>query len=194
MKKPLKPIKNPFDALFKRAMENLDMAKDVLTSIIPENFLSKIDFTVFELCPQSYIDNHLIFKHVDLLYRTKIQEQPGYLYLLTEAQKEPDPDLPFRLMQYILRIIDHHRKQFKTKAFPIVYPIIYYLGEKPYCYSTDFFDGFADNKELAKSILTQSFQIEHVIAESWDDFKDHPSASTLARIFSLAYIPLTNEF
>lgn len=31
-------IKNPFDALFKHAMENVDMAKDVLQLVLPNMF------------------------------------------------------------------------------------------------------------------------------------------------------------
>ncbi len=64
--------------------------------------------------PQSYVDNKLKHKHVDVLYRTEFDNKPGYFYILSEHQTQPDKKMPLRIMQYILRIIEHHQKQFHT--------------------------------------------------------------------------------
>jgi predicted transposase YdaD len=52
----------------------------------------------------------------------------------------------------MLKIMEYHTTQNKTKELPIVYPIIFYNGKKQYSYSTNLLDLFA-NKELAKRIL-----------------------------------------
>lgn len=179
-------IHHPNDSLFKAFMSNPIMAKDFLALQLPKAIYKRIENSKLVLCPQSFVDNKLKHKHVDVLYCTEFDDKIGYIYILTEQQTEPDEMLPFRIMQYVLRIIEHHQKQFDTKEFPVIYPLIYYVGKKPYKFSTDFYDGFGDNKELAKSILTNPFQIANVYGATDEELQAHPLAGALTKVYQIA--------
>jgi predicted transposase/invertase (TIGR01784 family) len=72
---------------------------------------------------------------------------------LIEHQSTPEELMPFRILQYTVSIMNHHLTKTGKKQLPIVYPLVFYNGWKPYNYSTDIFDLFGDKKELAKDIL-----------------------------------------
>ncbi|MDX2164627.1 MAG: Rpn family recombination-promoting nuclease/putative transposase [Gammaproteobacteria bacterium] len=180
-------VHNPYDSLFKAFMSNIAVAKDFFAMQLPPEIYQKINTEKLFLCPQSFVDHQLKHKHVDVLYRTEFDEKVGYIYILTEQQTEPDANLPFRIMQYVMRIIEHHQKQFKTAQFPVVYPLIYYVGKKPYKFSTDFYDGFAHNKALAKHLLTNPFPLTQITQVQEEKLEGHPLAGTLVKVYQLAY-------
>ena len=177
---------NSYDALFKHFMSNPNNAMDFFDLFLAKEIWAKVNKQYMELCPESFVDNKLKHKHVDILYRTRFDNEDGYIYILSEEQTQPDKALPFRIMQYILRIIEMHKKQFKTDAFPIVYPLIFHVGKKEYPYSTDFFDGFGEHKALAKSILMNPFPVANVTGVTDEDLNAHPLAGTLSRVYQLA--------
>lgn len=109
----------------------------------------------------------------------RINDTPGYIYFLTEEQTEPDKKMLFRIWQYILRIIEQHQKQYNTNEFPIVYPLIFHVGNQAYPFLTDFFDGFGDHKILARSILMNPFPVADVVGVTDETVQDHPLAGTL---------------
>ncbi len=180
-----KAIHQPQDGLFKYFMSIKQNALDLFSLTLEPEIWKRVNKNVMELCPQSYVDNKLKHKHVDVLYRTEFDHQPGYFYILSENQSKPDKKMPLRMMQYILRIIEHHQKQFHTQEFPLVYPIIYYVSSKPYPYSTSFFEGFGDNEALAKEILVSPFTVRNICGVTEEELKAHPLAGTLARVYQL---------
>jgi len=182
-----KRVTNPFDSLFKRFMAEPNNAKDFFAAHLPCEIRKHIDLNHLTLCPQSFVDNKLKHKHVDVLYQTQHNNTCSYLYILTEQQTKPDKNMPMRMFQYMLRIIEMHQKQHKTDKYPIVYPMIFYVGNKPYNYSTDFFDGFGEQKKLAKNILTTPFQLASITGVSQQQLEKHPLAGTLSRIYQMAF-------
>ncbi len=187
-------VHNPFDSLFKVFMSDVHNARDFMAMHLPPDIIQHIDLSKLLLCPQTFVDNKLKHKHIDVLYQTTFDDKIGYVYLLTEQQTEADKDMPFRIMQYVLRIIEHHKKQFNTDIFPVIYPLVFYVGKAPYRYSTDFYDGFGDNKELAKSILTHPFRVAHVVGATQEELHQHPLAGTLSMVYQLAFArDITNK-
>jgi predicted transposase/invertase (TIGR01784 family) len=80
------------------------------------------------------------------------------LYLLSEQQEKPQKMMAFRMLRYLFSIIQQHINQGNT-SLPLIYGIVVYTGKRsPYPYSTDVFDLF-ENKDLAKEILYQPFQL-----------------------------------
>ncbi|MGL5784729.1 MAG: Rpn family recombination-promoting nuclease/putative transposase [Alphaproteobacteria bacterium] len=107
----------------------------------------------------SFVEEDLKLQIADLLYTAQFQgkqgSQMGYLYLLVENTSAPYKTLPLRMQKYCLAILEQHLKAKKKGAsplpLPLIYPMIFYTGEKPYPYSTDFLDLFED-PELARRI------------------------------------------
>ena len=84
LNRPIKKIHNPYDSLFKRFMADPTNARDFFRKNLPNKLLRRLDLTKLELCPQSFVDQHLKHKHVDVLYKTILDgDRPCYIYVLT---------------------------------------------------------------------------------------------------------------
>ena len=136
-----------------------DVNREFLIANLPSNILDLIDLDTIKFHKESFIDQQLKLNMVDILVETKFNDIPGYIYALAEHQSKPDKLMPLRIWLYMLKIMEYHTTQNKTKELPIVYPIIFYNGKKQYNYSTNLLDLFA-NKELAKSILGDLLPIQ----------------------------------
>ena len=79
--------------------------------------------------------------------------------MLVEHQTQPDKMMPYRLWRYMLRIIDQHLHQHRSKTLPVVFPLVFYSGNKPYPYSTDIFSLFGNHTEWAKQAFLKPFTL-----------------------------------
>lgn len=77
-------IHNAQDGLFKRYMSVRENAIDFFSLHLDKAIWARTDVNSMKLCPNSFVDNELKHRHVDVLYQTKFDKKPGYLYLLTE--------------------------------------------------------------------------------------------------------------
>lgn len=126
----------------------------VLSKNLPEKIKKIVDFSSLELKKESFIDDHLKLQIADMLFSVNFSGNPGFLYLLVEHASTPNPLLPFRMLKYIIAVMDDHLKRTNTRTLPFVYPLVLYTGKKPYPYSMDFFDLFSsEEKMLAKETL-----------------------------------------
>jgi predicted transposase/invertase (TIGR01784 family) len=149
----------PHDRLFKSIMSNSKAMQEFFEQNLPTNVRNAINLTTIEAQKESYIDNHLRAQMVDLLYAVEFNNQPGYLYLLIEHQSTCDELMAFRLIKYMMAIMDEHLKKTKQNILPVVYPMILYSGERKYRCSTDLFDLFGEHKQLARDILWHPFRL-----------------------------------
>ncbi|CAN5332481.1 Rpn family recombination-promoting nuclease/putative transposase [soil metagenome] len=128
-------IAHPHDRITKRLLSNPATAKDILALYLPQEVLKIIDLKALELQRDSFIDDEHRAFAVDLLYKTKFQNEEGYLWILLEHQSSDDAWLPVRIFKYIATIWDHLRKLSKTTTIPLIYPIIIYNGQRPYSHT-----------------------------------------------------------
>ena len=105
----------------------------------------------------SKLNDKLRQKIADILYSVEIGNKQGYIYLLIEHQSSPEKQMAVRLLKYQIAIMEHHLK--KNKELPIVYPLVLYSGEKPYNKSTNLFDLFGKQKELAQKTMFTPYQL-----------------------------------
>ena len=59
----------------------------------------------------------------------------------------------------MIAIMDRHLMETGEKRLPIIYPLIFYTGRRNYKHSTDIFDLFGNEKELARDILWKPYQL-----------------------------------
>lgn len=143
-------------------MANSKVAKEFFEQHLPVNVKKAIDPSTIKLQKDSFIDDNLKQQAADLLFSVDFDGKHGYIYLLLEHQSKPDEFMPFRMLKYMIAVMEQHLKQIKKpnkKRLPIVYPMIFYSGNKPYKYSTDLFDLFEGDKKLARDILWQPCQL-----------------------------------
>ena len=157
-------IHKAHDRAFKASMSDLRVAKDFLSHHLPETVKEKIDLDTLQLHKESFVDPELRELITDMLYSADFKGEDGskqkaFLYLCLEHQSEPDPLMPWRMMIYTCRIIDHHLTQTQSTELPIVIPIVLYNGDVPYPYSVEIFDLFGENKALAQQWMFNRFQL-----------------------------------
>ncbi len=187
----------PHDTCFRSAMSNPKVAQEFFEQHLPANIKAVVDFATITLKQESLIDDKLKLQITDLLFSAEFNHRPGYLYLLVEHQSTPVKLMAFRMLKYIVAIMERHLNTTKQERLPIVYPIIFYMGRNHYHYSTDLFDLFGEDKELAQEILWKPYQLVDLTQLSDDHFHSFLWYGVLARtmkhIFEKDFLPTLKE-
>lgn len=148
---------SPHDRFTRSAMSNSKVAEEFFQQNLPEHIKKAIDFSSLKLQKESFVDNHLKMQVADLLYSVNFNGKPGFLYILLEHTSTSQPLLPFRMLKYMISIMDSYLKTAKDNKdlkLPLIYPLILYNGKTRYSHSLDLFDLFEkQDKELAKEML-----------------------------------------
>ena len=77
------------------------------------------------------MDEALKDLHSDLLFSARMGEAQVYLYLLLEHQSTVDTRMAYRMLRYIVRIIDRYLDNHpKSPSLPAVLPVVLYHGDK----------------------------------------------------------------
>lgn len=151
---------SPHDRFARSAMSNPKVAEEFFQQNLPESIQKIIDFSSLQLHKESFIDDKLKLQIADLLYSVNFNGEKGFLYILFEHNSIPQPHLPFRMLKYMVAIMEQHLIKTRSHQLPLIYPLILYNGKKPYPYSMDLFDLFPiKEKTLAKEILTTPYHL-----------------------------------
>ena len=190
-------VANPHDKFFRSMMTEPKVIREFFEQNLPANIRSTINFDSIAPQQDSFIDDHLRLQIADLLYSAEFGEQQGYLYLLVEHQSTPYKLMAFRVLKYMVAIMEKHVAQTKTSKLPIVYPIVIYNGWKNYKHSTDIFDLFGDKKELAQDILWKPYQLIDLSTISDDKLKESLwygiAAYVMKHIFEKDFLPALKD-
>ncbi len=109
-----------------------------------------------------------------MLFSFNFNGKPGFIYLLVEHASTPQPFLPFRMLKYVMAIMEDHLKRTKSRTLPFVLPLVLYTGKKEYPYSMDFFDLFApEEKMLAKETLHAPYPLIDLSQATDEEFKKY---------------------
>jgi predicted transposase/invertase (TIGR01784 family) len=114
----------PHDALFKAAFEHPEHAEGLLRKILPAQLCAVVDWQTLTHEPGSFIDPLLGDRHCDLLFSVRLRNgSQAYFHLLFEHQSTLDPDMPRRMLGYLMSFWDRYRKQ-SPDPLPVVIPIL----------------------------------------------------------------------
>ena len=152
-------LKNPHDKLFRKAMTDKRVAKEFFQHHLPEHIKDKINFDRLAFCKRSFVDEEFKAHEADVLYQTKVNGQEAYLYILAEHQSSVDHLMAFRLMRYMIKVMDFHLLQHETKTLPLVYPLVFYHGKQAHPEPTDLFALFGDQEELARELWNNPYHL-----------------------------------
>lgn len=174
-------IITPHDHFFRSMMANQKVAREFFETHLPVRIKNIVDLDSLQLRHNNYVGEDLHEQISDLLFKVDFNNEAGYFYVLIEHQSEPQKLMPFRMLKYMIAIMDDHLKSTQSNTLPIVYPMIFYSGTKFYNYSMDVFDLF-ENRELALEILWQPCQLIDISKIQDDQFKQIVWYGTLAKI------------
>lgn len=168
-------IKSKHDAFFRRMMKNTRLARDFFQTHLPEKILSLVDLSKIKLEDCSFVDEDLYEHESDVLFSVKRTDtdEDCFLYTLCEHQNTPDPEMPFRLIYYIMQflkryLIDHRPSPF---PLPLVYPLVVYNGTTPWNTHRDFLSSFGALSEFAQAVFFDPFAILEVAQMDEADLK-----------------------
>ncbi|WP_395971549.1 Rpn family recombination-promoting nuclease/putative transposase (plasmid) [Candidatus Arsenophonus nilaparvatae] len=151
----------PHDAVFKQFLSEKETAKDFFDIWLPDEIKALCDLDSLKVESGSFVDSEMKNYQSDILYSVSTTKGSGYIYVLIEAQSTPDKLIAWRLMRYSMAAMHKHLEN-GHKQLPLVFPILFYTGEKsPHPYSTNWLDCFHDRK-LAERIYTQPFKLADV--------------------------------
>jgi predicted transposase/invertase (TIGR01784 family) len=168
-------IYNPHDKLFKQSLNNLEIAKEFLKIHLPKEIFKFIKSNTLSICPNSYITPELEETSSDVLYKAKsVNNKEFYIYTLIEHQSTAVWNMPLRILNYQLSIINSHLEQHpEQKKIPIVVPLLVYNGKiSPYPYSLNIFDLF-NNVKLAKKTLAKPAHLIDLTVMDDQEIKQH---------------------
>jgi len=153
-------VPHPHDSGFKNAIHDLRVAREFFINYLPEHVQKRIRLDTLELQNSAFIDRELHPTASDVLYRVNLSDKTAssaFLYVLIEQQSQPDRWLPFRMLGYVVQIIEQYRKQMADKkqvldTLPLVFPLIFYTGKDAYTYPLNT-PALFDDPELATAML-----------------------------------------
>jgi predicted transposase/invertase (TIGR01784 family) len=173
------------DKFFRKSMQNVKVAKDFFKANLPQNILKRINLETLALAPGSFLDAQLKESISDIVYSVKTQDGLGYLTILVEHQSTPQKMMAFRMIKYVISIMDMHLRQ-GSKTLPLVYPLLIYHGKiTPYPCTCDLFDLF-DNPITAKELMFKPFHLIDLNQVPDEKIKDFGLATIMTLV--LKYI------
>jgi len=155
----ISPIHQPHDAHFNQALRDIRVAQEFLAQHLPQDIQAAMDKKSLCLRDGTFIDEHLRKQYTDVLYSATFKGDTGYIYLLIEHQSSADKTMPWRLLQYTVKIMAQHLKTHKTDKLPLVIPIVLYHGQQKYPYGTDVRDLVAAPKALVDQYFLKHFRL-----------------------------------
>lgn len=146
--------------------------------MLPQSLADDLELDALTPVPGSFVDEALAERHTDLLFRTTFRSgATAYVYLLLEHQSEPDPEMPWRMLQYEMRIWQRHRAEFPdARRLPPIIPLVVHHGERGWTVGRqlhDLVDGIDAHPSLRALVPNFSLLI--------DDLAHRTDAELLAR-------------
>lgn len=154
-------------------MQHPEIAIDMFKQHLPENLLDMIDLGTLKPIDKEFIHKSLRKRLIDKLFEVRIKGEAGYVYILADHQRSADPMMGWRLLRYIIDIMDRHLERYKTKTLPIVYPIVFYNGVLPFNTGMDIFKQFGSQTEFAKQLYRGPFQLVNLNNIEDDAYREH---------------------
>jgi predicted transposase/invertase (TIGR01784 family) len=170
---------NPHDLFFKSTMQHMCAARDFFEWHLPEDVKERVDLDTLEQIRENFIDERLKSTSADVVYRATSNTGTHYVYFLVEHQSTVDRKLPARIMRYSNRIIQYHERQHPKEAWPLVIPLIFYNGIKPYNSSTDIFDRYGEFRDLALKYSNCPIKLINVALISDEEIRSKQSAGLM---------------
>ena len=114
----------PHDALVRQTFGQLEHARGLLRSIVPEKLSALVDWHTLELLDGSFVDEQLAERQTDLLYKVRLAKREALIYVLLEHQSSTDHWMALRLLVYFTRIWERCRVDAPDSKLPAIIPIV----------------------------------------------------------------------
>ena len=118
-----------FRAIFRDPAEAADLARDLM----PPPIRDALTWDALKPVPGVLLDEQLRARITDLRFEAPWREGGhAQLTLLFEHQSRPDPEMPWRVHQYVFRVWEEHKSRAPRAKLPLVLPIVVFHGPRPW--------------------------------------------------------------
>jgi predicted transposase YdaD len=108
------------DPTFKHLFGEPEHAAALVRHSLPGRIVDRLDLSTMTREPASFVDDQLSERYSDLLFSVASRHGTVFVYLLIEHQSSNDPDMPLRLLEYMVRIWVDQRKRDPGPLSPII--------------------------------------------------------------------------
>lgn len=153
--------------------------------MLPPALLVRLDLTTLAIEAGSYVDSELASSESDLLFSATFGDRKGFIYLLFEHQSSVDPLMAWRLLKYVIRILDRHVQAngggSGALPLPIVIPVVLHHSSTGWIAPTRL-DALFDRELIADPVVaTHVPRFEFLL----DDISHLTDADLIARAHGL---------
>ncbi len=167
----VKSIKS--DALFKSIMEDKKAATEFLNQYLSASIKDLINLDTVKIEKESYVEDNLKRRLSDIVFSVQTKKNTNsskraFIYILLEQQSTADYWIALRLWKYTLLLCERHMQ--KQGKLPLVVPILFYNGTKPYNAPKNLWELFTDPAR-AKEALCNDYTLIDLQATSDNEIK-----------------------
>jgi predicted transposase/invertase (TIGR01784 family) len=98
------------DAVFRQMLSTKEVARDFMALHLPAELISLCDLATLQLESGQFVEESLQISYGDVLWSLALRHTRSRIYVLIEHLSTPDRQMAFRLMRYVLSIMNRCRK------------------------------------------------------------------------------------
>lgn len=145
---------------YKRLFSHPRIVEELLRGFLRADWVAKLDFSTLERVGNSFVSEDHRERRTDIIWRVlwKDRTRRFHIYLLLEFQSTSDPFMAVRILTYVgllLEEIIRKRTQGRNTQLPVVLPIVFYNGRRPWRAPVELGSLFVDVPEALQSNLPQ---------------------------------------
>ena len=101
-----------------------------LRAVLPPKMVEQVDWSTLRREVGSVVDAELKERQSDLLFSARLRSgEPLLLYILLEHQSSVDKWMAFRMLLYVMRLLERWRQQHpESEKLPVILPVVMYHG------------------------------------------------------------------
>ncbi|HSG40676.1 MAG TPA: Rpn family recombination-promoting nuclease/putative transposase [Thermoanaerobaculia bacterium] len=143
---------------YKRLFSHPQTVEELLRGFLNAEWVKNLDFSTLERVGNSFVSEDHRERRTDVIWRVlwKDGKRRYDVYLLLEFQSTSDPFMAVRILTYVgllLEEIIRKRKLRRNACLPIVLPIVFYNGKRPWLDPVELGSLFGDAPEGPRSHL-----------------------------------------
>jgi predicted transposase/invertase (TIGR01784 family) len=191
-------IQNPHDKFFKETFGKSDVAKDFLNNYLPQEIREIVNVDTLEPQKDSFVNEELQEGFSDMLFKSNINNDEGYIYFLFEHKSYSSKDAAFQLLKYIVKIWEAKIKKESARELPVIIPILIYHGKYNWNSKLKLGEMIAGyellSNQIKKYIPDYEYLLFNISRYSDEEIKGQAQLRIMLTIFRDIFTKDANEF
>lgn len=157
------------DKYFRKTFGRNRNTIDLLENLLPPDDLERIDLETLNTIEETYVDRDFDEHRTDVIFKANLKEddQQAYICCLFEHKSSQERLTVLQVLNYMVRIWTKKKKE--SKELPLVIPIIFYHGLRPWTQPIKLSELFNINEEARNLSYFPDFQPILVQMEELED-------------------------